>query len=289
MLHLHHLSHLQTSARSAYPDIPRITTLHGTELKLIDGMDQRLRLARRTATSMGSLACLLHADNPHRQTEADRLTKAADLDQADRDLLVSTAWQKWTHSRYWLDRLRQAALQAGLLVAVSEHDQELSRRLLPIEHDPEVIANGVDTHTFRPQQLEDRQRMDHLRHWLVTNPRGWAPGGTPGSIRYTEHDLRRLLDDDGRLRPLLLWVGRFLHFKRLPVLLHAFAAARSRLHTAPRPADVGRLPRRMRRHSPRPTRQRPGHRGRGVLRRLARPRRTPHRPQLRRHHGRPPP
>ncbi|MER7194860.1 glycosyltransferase family 4 protein [Streptomyces flaveolus] len=81
--------------------------------------------------------------------------------------------------------------------------------------------------------LQDDDRVQHLRHWLVDDPRGWAPGGAPGSIRYTDADLRRLYTPDGTLRPLLLWVGRFLDFKRVPALLHAFAAIRTRLSPAP--------------------------------------------------------
>ncbi|MFF4409530.1 glycosyltransferase family 4 protein [Streptomyces sp. NPDC001404] len=232
LLHLHHLSHLQTSAHAAYPGTPRITTLHGTELMLIDGMARRIRLAERTATPLTELARLLHTDNPHRATEANRLAKTAGLDDETTELLMATAWQKWTHSPYWLTRLRQAALHAGNLVTVSEHDQRLALRLLPITHEPVVIANGVDTSRFQPQPLDDQQRLAHLRHWLVTDPRGWGPDGTPSSIRYTENDLRHL-HHHGKLRPLLLWVGRFLDFKRLPVLLRAFAAARTRLDPSP--------------------------------------------------------
>ncbi|MFI9772474.1 glycosyltransferase family 4 protein [Streptomyces sp. NPDC052415] len=233
LLHLHHLSHLQTSARAAYPNTPRVTTLHGTELKLIDAMQQRLRLAERTGCTPGTLARLLHTDNPHRTTEARRLAKTASLDDNDTALLTTTAWHKWTHCDYWLTRLQQATADAGHLIAVSEHDQHLATRLLHLHHAPPVIPNGVDTHTFQPQHLTQAQRVEHLRRWLVTDPRGWGPGGAPGSLRYTDADVQRLHDSQGRLRPLLLWVGRFLDFKRVPVLLRAFAAARTRLDPAP--------------------------------------------------------
>ncbi|MFG2116614.1 glycosyltransferase family 4 protein [Streptomyces sp. NPDC048718] len=233
LLHLHHLSYLQTSARAAYPGVPRVTTLHGTELKLIDAMHRRARLAQRVNVSMAALARVLHSDNPHRATEIRRLAKTAGLDDAETRLLAGTAWQKWLHSAYWLARLKQAAVHAGHLVTVSDHDRDLAVRLLHLDDAPPVIPNGVDTHAFQPQQLDEAQRLDHLRRWLVTDPRGWAPGQGPGTIRYTEHDLERLHDRHGRLRPLLLWVGRFLDFKRVPVLLHAFAAARTRLDPAP--------------------------------------------------------
>ncbi|MEU2514504.1 glycosyltransferase family 4 protein [Streptomyces syringium] len=233
LVHLHHLSHLQSSVRSAYPDTPVVTTLHGTELMLIDGMTRRVKLAQRAGISLRDLARLLHLGNPHRTTEAQRIAKAAGLDADDTALLTTTAWQKWLHSPYWLTRLRQAAHHAGYLVAVSEHDRDLAQCLLGLDHEPPVIPNGVNIRAFRPQQLNEQQRLEHLRHWLVTDPHGWAPGGTAGSIHYTVADLRRLRDSAGNLRPLLLWVGRFLSFKRVPVLLRAFATARARLDPAP--------------------------------------------------------
>ncbi|MEV8479381.1 glycosyltransferase family 4 protein [Streptomyces sp. NPDC051173] len=233
VLHLHHLSHLQTAAHAAYRDIPRITTLHGTELKLIDGMARRAHLAQLLGISLRDLGHRLHTSNPHRRTEAQRLAKAAGLNAADTDLLTTTTWQKWTHSRYWLTRLRQAVPHAGHLVVVSDHDRDLAQRLLDLDHDLPVIPNGVDIRAFRPHPLTEQQRLEHLRRWLVTDPRGWGPGDKPGSIRYTDTDLHRLRDRTGRARPVLLWVGRFLDFKRLPVLLRAFATARARLDPAP--------------------------------------------------------
>ncbi|MCC3773817.1 glycosyltransferase family 4 protein [Streptomyces sp. UNOB3_S3] len=233
LVHLHHLSHLQTSVRAAYPGTPVVTTLHGTELKLIDGMARRINLAQHLGISLRDLAHLLHTSNPHRHAQAQRIARAASLDASDTELLTTTAWQKWLHSPYWLTRLRQSVPHAGHLMVVSEHDRDLAQRLLDLDHELPVIPNGVDIRTFRPQRLADQQRLEHLRHWLVTDPHGWAPGGTPGSIRYTDEDLRRLRDHAGIFRPLLLWVGRFLDFKRVPVLLRAFATARARLDPAP--------------------------------------------------------
>ncbi|MFC5719172.1 glycosyltransferase family 4 protein [Streptomyces gamaensis] len=233
LVHLHHLSHLQTSVRAAYPNTPVVTTLHGTELKLIDGMARRVNLAQRLGISLRDLARLLHTDNPHRRAEAQRFATAAALDAADTELLTITAWQKWLYSPYWLTRLRQAVFHAGHLLAVSEHDRDLAQRLFDLDHELPVIPNGVDARTFRPQQLDEQHCLEYLRHWLVTDPHGWAPGCVPGSLRYSDTDLRRFRDPAGNLRPLLLWVGRFLDFKRIPVLLRAFTVARARLDPAP--------------------------------------------------------
>lgn len=118
-------------------------------------------------------------------------------------------------------------------MTVSDHDRDLAQHLLDLDHDLPVIPNGVDIRAFRPRRLTQQQRLEHLRRWLVTDPRGWGPADKPGSLRYTDTDLHRLRDHTGRLRPLLMWVGRFLGFKRLPVLLRAFATARARLDPAP--------------------------------------------------------
>jgi glycosyltransferase involved in cell wall biosynthesis len=54
----------------------------------------------------------------------------------------------------------------------------------------------------------------------------------PGTIRYTEADLHRLVDPaTGDLRPLLMYVGRFTAVKRIPLLLRAYARARPRFGT----------------------------------------------------------
>lgn len=94
VLHLHHLSHLQTAAHVAYRDVPVVTTLHGTELKLIDGMARRVHLAQHLGISLRDLGHRLHTSNPSRRNEAQRLAKAAGLDAADTGLLTTTAWQK---------------------------------------------------------------------------------------------------------------------------------------------------------------------------------------------------
>ncbi|MFD5422611.1 glycosyltransferase family 4 protein [Streptomyces sp. NPDC127069] len=196
-------------------------------------MQERTRLAQRAQTSLTDLAHLLHSSNPHRHTEAARIAKTAHLTDDDARLLADTAWEKWIHSHHWIRRLHQAAAHAGQLITVSDHDQHLATELLHLNSAPPVVPNGVDTHTFQPHHLDPAARLEHLRRWLVTDPQGWAPGEKPGSIHYTDRDLDRLHDEHGQLRPLLLWVGRFLDFKRVPVLLRAFAAARTRLSPAP--------------------------------------------------------
>ncbi|MGW2652090.1 glycosyltransferase family 4 protein [Streptomyces sp. NPDC001478] len=232
-LHLHHLSHLQLAARTAFPGTPRITTLHGTELKHLEAMDQRIALAQQTGLSLSELAHHLHSDAPDRKRRSERIARAASLDEDSYDLLETTLWEKWVHAEHWAGLLRGAAELAGRIVTVSHHDQALARRLLQLPQDPDVIGNGVDTTRFAPRELSENRRSELLRQWLVTDARGWAPGAGAGSIRYTDSDLHRLYNPDGTLRPLLLWVGRFLDFKRVPVLLEAFARLRARTEQTP--------------------------------------------------------
>jgi D-inositol-3-phosphate glycosyltransferase len=225
VLHLHHLNHLQAAAEAAGPKVPRLTTLHGTELKLIDGMVQRRDLARRLGTTAADLANL---------QAGGRLAARTDLPEGDLRILAATDWRQWVHSEYWLNQMGQAWRRAGLLVTVSEHDKAAVHRLLGRdEREIHVIPNGVDIHHFAPCKLDATQRLALLRRWLVEDPQGWAPGKQPGSIRYTDADLQRFLTKDGRPRPIVLWCGRFLSFKRIPVLLEAFSMARGRLDPEP--------------------------------------------------------
>ncbi|MEV7282425.1 glycosyltransferase [Streptomyces sp. NPDC093111] len=233
VLHLHHLSHLQLAAHAAFPSVPRVTTLHGTELKHLQAIEQRVSLAEQAGLPLAELARRLHSKGHDRQTHADRIAQSAGLDETAHELLLTTHWEKWTHAEHWAALFRQAAALAGPIVTVSHHDQALARQLLHLPEDPSVIGNGVDTRLFAPRPLTDAQRASYLRRWLVTDAQGWGPGGAAGSIRYTDTDLHHLHNADGTLRPLLLWVGRFLDFKRVPVLLEAFALLRARSKQAP--------------------------------------------------------
>ncbi|GAA2255774.1 hypothetical protein GCM10010430_44510 [Kitasatospora cystarginea] len=78
---------------------------------------------------------------------------------------------------------------------------------------------------------------------MVEDPQGWLPGHGPGTITYTNSDVDRMLrDDDGNRRPLLLWMGRFLGFKRLDWLLHVFATLRESAPVRPALLVLGGFP-----------------------------------------------
>jgi glycosyltransferase involved in cell wall biosynthesis len=234
LVHLHHLSHVQQAAAIAYPGIPKMTTLHGTDLKLLDQAQKAADLARALGQPLDRLAQLPAPGEEGRETALTDLARGAALSEQQTALLAGTDWRLWAHTDHWLAGIRRSLPLAGQIVAVSDSDHDEIHRLLGVpEEDITVIPNGVDTARFVPQQLSDAEKLAHLRRWLVDDPRGWLPDGQPGSIRYTEADLARLTTPDGRLRPAVLWVGRYQHVKRIGLLMEAFAAARTKTATAP--------------------------------------------------------
>ncbi|TMK59214.1 MAG: glycosyltransferase family 4 protein [Actinobacteria bacterium] len=71
-----------------------------------------------------------------------------------------------------------------------------------------------------------------MRHWLVDEPQGWNESGIRGSIRYPLEALDAFTSRGGEPVPLLLFVGRYLGFKRIPLLVRAYARARPRFETS---------------------------------------------------------
>jgi glycosyltransferase involved in cell wall biosynthesis len=100
------------------------------------------------------------------------------------------------------------------------------------------IANGFDPDTFRPRHVDHRA---HWRRHLVDEPRGWAPGAEPGSVRYGEADLAAFGDDRGET-PVLVYVGRYTEVKRIGLLIEAYAAARERFERRAPLVLVGGFP-----------------------------------------------
>lgn len=145
------------------------------------------------------------------------------IDKAKRDPPSS-----WNHVTAWVDRLGHAAALSHRIICVSSHDRDLAIDLLGL--DPtivRVIPNGVDTDRFDRRPLDPSARLGHWRRWLVEDPHGWDESGTPGTIRYAESDLAAFVDGD-KPAPVLLFVGRFLGFKRVALLVRAYGRARSR-------------------------------------------------------------
>ena len=216
MLHLHHLTPQLDAANRLWPHVPKIVHLHGTEMKLIDAIESRAALAARLGETLATMPAAVAgvAD-----TDAAR-----DLDPADAELLYATRWPAWRHGEFWAAHLKEQALLADHLITVSPQNRESAMAIFGVE--PEhvtALPNGVDIDRFHPQPRVAGARRAAFRRFLVEDPQGWTETGPPGTLRYRESDLDRLLgpDDDATV---LLFVGRFLGFKHVPALVHTFAA-----------------------------------------------------------------
>jgi glycosyltransferase involved in cell wall biosynthesis len=127
------------------------------------------------------------------------------------------------HAAAWARRLRRWAAGSARLV-VAPGNRHRAARLLGI--DPSrlaPLANGFDPRLFAPREVD---RAAVWRETLVDAPRGWRPGGEPGSVAYDASVVERITAG-----PVLLYVGRFTEVKRLPLLLEAFADVRERTQT----------------------------------------------------------
>ncbi|MSW85028.1 MAG: glycosyltransferase [Actinobacteria bacterium] len=215
VLHVHHLSPLHEAFARVAPGTPLVTHLHGTEMKMIDRVDQLTRLAHMQGTDLAGMAD---------RELANVLPSLESYPHEARELVAQTRWEHWRYGSYWASRLRTIANACEHFIVVSPHDRDEARRLLGVEDDRvHWIPNGVDTHLFDRREVRHDERVALWRRWLVDEPKGWDETGRPGSIRYDERDIAPLTDPHV---PVLLFVGRFLDFKRVPLLIRAYAAAR---------------------------------------------------------------
>lgn len=135
--------------------------------------------------------------------------------------IAAGAPDHWAHADDWAERMRRWAHGCERLILLSESQRPRVEELLGV--DPAtcvVVGNGFDSQSFRPSPTE---RAAFWRRQLVDDPRGWRPGGGPGSVAYSEDDIATLRDG-----VVLVAVGRFTEVKRLPLLVEAFERARRR-------------------------------------------------------------
>lgn len=230
LIHLHHLTPLHEAVQRIWPERPLVTHLHGTEMKMLDRIERLSWLAESLGLDLPGMAD---------RAEAGELPAADGLLAEHRELFEQTRWQRWRFGDHWAQRLRSMARSTDRFVVISPHDRDEAHRLLAIEEgEIEWIPNGVDIKRFHRQTLTPDERLARWRHWLIDDPRGWDESGEPGSIRYGEPDLRHFVDPQtGEPVPVLLYVGRFLEFKHVPLLVRAYARARSRFE-APAPLVI---------------------------------------------------
>jgi D-inositol-3-phosphate glycosyltransferase len=136
------------------------------------------------------------------------------------------------HADWWTSRMRTSATRAAATITISPHDRDEAIRLLDL--DPGTvhsIPNGVDIDHFSAKIRNRADRRANWLYWFVNDPRGWNEAtGTPGSIRYTEAEvINAFYDETGEPLPVLMYVGRFLAFKRVPLLVRAYARARKHM------------------------------------------------------------
>jgi len=122
----------------------------------------------------------------------------------------------WEHAEAWVERLRRWAAGCRRIVVNDRGGLARAAELLRLDEDRFACIPGGFDATFHPGEVD---RRAHWRRHLVERPRGWLPGGPPGSVAYEERDLEAL---EGTV---LLAVGRFTEVKRLPLLIEAFVAA----------------------------------------------------------------
>ena len=176
VLHLNHLTYAHLAAAEVFPSVPMLSHLHGTEIKMLERLEELGR-------------------SPEGPPEFDSVARGMLFDAV-------------RHSTHF------AAISPDI------RHRGIHRLRIP-EAQITTIPNGVDTTLFRPLGWSGDEKLDFLQKILVEDPRGWKEGGGPGSVRYDAADLDGFRNEDGSTRPLALFVGRFLDFKRVPLLIRA--------------------------------------------------------------------
>jgi D-inositol-3-phosphate glycosyltransferase len=218
VFHLHHLTPQLDAVHRHWPHTPLVVHLHGTELKLIEAIEERVALAAACGATLATMP----------EVAASVTETASGFDAAQVEILHTTRWSVWRHGEFWANRFRQQAQLADHVITVSPQNRDEAISVLGIA--PEnvtAIPNGVDVERFRPRLRTPEARRAVFRRALVEDPQGWTESGTSGTLGYTEADLDRLLGPSGDAA-ILLFVGRFLELKRVPALIRAFARARTR-------------------------------------------------------------
>jgi len=183
----------------------------------------------------GTAACFhLHHLTPQHEAVARRFPAVPVLGQFHgTDMKMLDALDHgapWAHGEFWRAAMRRWAQSCDGVAVISPHDRDEASRLLGVESERVTwIPNGIDIDRFHARALSLDERLAALRHWLVDDPRGWREGAEPGSIAYAPDVLDRFVDPGtGEARPVLLFIGRFISFKRVPLLIRAYARARAR-------------------------------------------------------------
>jgi hypothetical protein len=120
-------------------------------------------------------------------------------------ILEAGAPAGWRVAESWRQRMRGWAGACERLIVPPGAATEVAR-LIGVPRSAIVeLPSGVELDLFRRRPLDRAQRLSHWRRWLVEEPLGWDESGAPGSVAYTDVDLRPLREAEA----ILLYVGRF--------------------------------------------------------------------------------
>ena len=126
--------------------------------------------------------------------------------------------------------MRNAALRATATIAISPHDQSEAVRLLGLNPETVYSVPTAWTSTTSRRSIQVSKSGGDVAPLVRNDPQGWDEAtGTPGSISYTEAEVMEgFYDaDTGAAFPVLMFVGRFFAFKRVPMLVRAYAGPAS--------------------------------------------------------------
>lgn len=169
LVHLHHLTYAHAAAAEVFPSLPRLTQLHGTEIKMLE----------KLAVLEEDSATPTHTPTPNE-----------------------------LHG-FWRGVLQEAVDTSSHFAAISPDVRERAVERLSLDDGRiTTIPNGVDTSLFQPLDWSTRDKLAFLRRILVDDPQGWDEGGAAGSVRYDSAALDRFTDASGQMRPLAMFVGR---------------------------------------------------------------------------------
>ena len=171
----------------AWPHVPLVVHLHGTDLKMIEAIDERGALAAAIGETFETMAT----------TTPAHLDAIDGLDADQMEMLKTTRWASWRYGEFWAAHLREQARRADHVITVSELNRTAAISELGL--DPQrvtAIPNGVDIEHFRPRAGARTARRAMFRRVLVDDPQGWTESGPPGTLRYSDADLDRLLGPD---------------------------------------------------------------------------------------------
>ncbi len=221
IFHLHHLTFQQAAVARTWPTRPIISHLHGTELAMLKRIAERTSIAQALGTTLADMPLFMQSQTAGLQSRV--------LSARQQQILTTTRWEQWRYGAFWTAHLRAVAQQSHQLIAPSSFVREQAIHELGIdEARVTVVPNGVDTGRFQPRTLSAATTLTHLRRWVVDDPQGWDESGVPGSVRYTPDDLSGFIDPlDGTLYPILIFVGRFVASKRVPLLIRAYRRAQA--------------------------------------------------------------